>query len=339
MGYHIRNRKPTKPIQVLPSPTYSVESHDLWAAAEAWALSQVNEISPPNACGTLVFPNCAKSIISKFTCSLSRSVRYRNSKVIKGTQNECTWGELGHMAMYGVFEIREEDALIHMHFLARCYDHEHLEGFIDRFNKKHGTSIDVPFIEAPKDVESISVYPFKFGREFKVLFQPLTLARYVYQCGQYFFSNKKEFKKDGFLEFSVNRLNQKFQNLEETIFDEKSEKTTEEIKPSTETLDLPEKSLVRDMTNSCRSLFAKNSLWDLIQLPVDQRDHSEDVEGILLGHVPFRLGRMCQRVTDRAIKAVKEVYKAGLLALFGFGQKIVDFQKRAPVLLGKSTVD
>ena len=77
----------------------------------------------------------------------------------------------------------------------------------------------------------------------------------------------------------------------------------------------------------------------LIQLPVDQRDRGQDVEGVLLGHVPIDLRVVGEGVADGPVKALQEADEAPLLATLGLGQEGVDRQERGTELLAERLVD
>ena len=54
----------------------------------------------------------------------------------------------------------------------------------------------------------------------------------------------------------------------------------------------------------------------MVQLPMDQRDRREDVEGVLLGHVPFELRVVGQGVAYRAVEALEQADEAPLDAWY-----------------------
>jgi len=169
------------------------------------ALSILHEKLPPNACGTIAFPYCSDVIISAFTKKLSEDVRNRNRKIQKEKLQNCSL-----MAMFGVFEVREHDGLIHMHFVARGFDHARLVKTIARFNKVHVTNIDLRYCATPNDVDSITAYPFKFGYDRKVLFKSKSLKRYVYNCGKYFVVGKKKLREEDPLHYEHKKVNRLF---------------------------------------------------------------------------------------------------------------------------------
>ena len=72
---------------------------------------------------------------------------------------------------------------------------------------------------------------------------------------------------------------------------------------------------------------------------MDERDHCQDVEGVLLGHVPLGFWRVSQRVTDRAVQPFQQVHEAVLLALVRFSLEWVDRQERVAELLAEGVVN
>jgi hypothetical protein len=72
---------------------------------------------------------------------------------------------------------------------------------------------------------------------------------------------------------------------------------------------------------------------------VDERDHRQDVEGVLFGHVPLGFRRAGEWVADRAIQPFQQVHEAVLLALVGFSLECVDRQERVAELLPEGIVN
>ena len=181
------------------SPTWSAEAHDRWGSYHCRALLALHEKIPPEVCGTLKFPNATEEHISDFKKRYSRSVRNENKKSKGFTKS----------ALFGVFEISESD-LVHMHFIARDFDYDHLLRFIEKFNKKNNTLFLCSYFKRIDNVDSISAYPFKFGFRRKTLFAPKSLKRYVYQTGQYFLGQKKTLEREGFSEFVYQKAMRNF---------------------------------------------------------------------------------------------------------------------------------
>ena len=74
------------------------------------------------------------------------------------------------------------------------------------------------------------------------------------------------------------------------------------------------------------------------QLTVDERDHRQDVERALFGHVPLGFWSVGERVADRTVKPFQQVHEAVLLALLGFSLKRVDGKERVAELLAEGVV-
>ena len=213
---HFRNKKCRRNHR--KSPTWSVESHDKWGSYHCRALSGLHEKISPQVCGTIAFPNATKELISEFTKKYSRSIRYENKKT-KG---------ISKSALFGVFEITNK-FLVHMHFIARDFDLDHLLRFIKKFNKKNNTLFECPYFMPIEDVDSISAYPFKFGFQRKILFGAKSLNRYVFQTGSYFLGMKKALEREGFEEFIHQKIMRNFdQNILSTAEDYLEKYTSQE---------------------------------------------------------------------------------------------------------------
>jgi len=85
---------------------------------------------------------------------------------------------------------------------------------------------------------------------------------------------------------------------------------------------------------SCGAVVAS-----LVQLAMDQRDHGQDVQSVLLGHVPIDLGVVGEGIADGAAETSQEAHEAPLLATLGLGLEGVDGQEGWTVLLAESGVD
>jgi hypothetical protein len=108
-------------------------------------------------------------------------------------------------AIFGVLEIRSQDDLIHMHWLARNLDVHYLLDHICKFNRKSETQFQLKYYYNIVKIESISAYPFKFGYDEKVIFAKGALKRHVFHCGNYFLGSKKKLERDGLRKFVLQK--------------------------------------------------------------------------------------------------------------------------------------
>lgn len=166
----------------MPSPTFSRKAHDRWGARHVRALDKLHEYAPPSHWATVKFNRPEPtSTIKAFTRSLARAVGYHNR-----TRD-------AHLAMFGVHHI-EADAAVHLHVLIRAGGTEALSFLVrvaEKFNRKHGTTVSVPYCEPPHDVIDVTHYLFKFGSKTKLLFNRNLGMRFVFQCGAYFVDGTK----------------------------------------------------------------------------------------------------------------------------------------------------
>ncbi|MDA1013957.1 MAG: hypothetical protein O3A00_05825 [Planctomycetota bacterium] len=164
------------------SPTFTRKSHDRWAAKHVRALQQIHDILPPTHWLTIKFNRPEPVfIIKKFLATLTRAVGYFNK----------TKGQ--HLALFGVME-PEKGCTVHLHVLVRTTLNNpviFLSNKIDAFNRKHGTTISIPYCEVPDEIDAVTCYPFKLGSKDKLLFESRNGLRYTYQCGKYFLGKSK----------------------------------------------------------------------------------------------------------------------------------------------------
>lgn len=164
------------------SPTFTRKSHDRWAAKHVRALQQIHDILPPTHWLTIKFNRPEPVfIIKKFLATLTRAVGYFNK----------TRGQ--HLGLFGVME-PEKGCTVHLHVLVRTTlnDPAHfIRKKIDAFNRKHGTTISIPYCEVPNEIDAVTCYPFKLGSKEKLLFESKNGLRYTYQSGKYFLGKSK----------------------------------------------------------------------------------------------------------------------------------------------------
>ena len=176
-----------------PSPTFNKKSHDRWGARHVRALDKLHEYLPPTYWATIKFNRPEQiATIKAFTKSLTRAVGYHNR-----TRPD-------HLALFGVLEI-EGDASVHLHVLVRSGDTNPLAFLAkaaDKFNKKYGTTITVPYCQRPDDAIDVTHYLFKLGSKDKLLFARNLGMRFVFQCGRYFIgATKAELERRGRADF------------------------------------------------------------------------------------------------------------------------------------------
>jgi hypothetical protein len=177
------------------SPTFSYESHNKWGSSHCRALSALHEKIPPDVCGTIGFDAGNKSTIALFLKKYREKMTYQHRKHPKEYKS----------AIFGVFEIREHDDLIHMHWIARNFNIIFMEQLIKKFNKQYGTRFAIMYYHPIESVDAISAYPFKFAVNKKIIFQRGSLNRYIYQSGNYFLGMKKRLEREGFVEYMANK--------------------------------------------------------------------------------------------------------------------------------------
>ena len=165
-----------------PSPTFNRKAHDRWGARHVRALDKLHEYAPPTHWATIKFNRPEPiSTIKALTGSLTRAAGYYNR-----TRSV-------HLAMFGVHHI-EADTAVHLHVLVRSGATDplpFLRRVIEKFNRKHGTTVTVPYCEPPDVVIAVTHYLFKLGSKDKLLFNRNLGMRFVFQCGGYFVDGTK----------------------------------------------------------------------------------------------------------------------------------------------------
>jgi len=69
---------------------------------------------------------------------------------------------------------------------------------------------------------------------------------------------------------------------------------------------------------------------------MDQRDHGQDVQSVLLGHVPIDLGVADEGIADGAAETSQEAHEAPLLATLGLGLEGVMARRGGPYFWPKA---
>ena len=191
----------------LSSFTYSFESRDIWGSKHLRSLRQLHQYLPPTHWATLKFNNLETvATIKQFLQCLTKAVAYFNTKS----------GQ--HIAIFGNPHMIH-DGTVHYHLLIRTspvgempFPGEgdtlyldpapFLRGQIDKFNRKNGTIISLPYCETPNSAEATTKYGLQLGNHEAKLFEPHLKMRFSYQCGGYFPKRtKKKHYKQGVYEW------------------------------------------------------------------------------------------------------------------------------------------
>lgn len=181
-----------------PSPTFNRKSHDRWGARHVRALDKLHEFFPPTHWATVKFNRPEPVVTIKFFLqSLARAVGYHNRS------------RADRLALFGVHNI-EADGTVHLHVLVRASGpapQEFLSRAVDKFNRKHRTTITVPFFEPPRDIVAVTHYPFHFDSKDKLLFSRNLGMRFVFQCGRYFLAGTKAmYEREGRFDYVLRTL-------------------------------------------------------------------------------------------------------------------------------------
>lgn len=182
------------------SPTYSWHSHEKWGSRHCSSLTGIHEVHPPKVCGTLAFKNGNADTISHFLSLFAKKMRNIFTKE-KNLCHKLNKPLTPRSAFFGVFEIREYDNLIHMHWMARNFKIQILLDHILVFNTQNNAEFELQYYDNIVNLSAYCAYLFKFGKEEKLIFRKGALRKYVFHCGDYFLGDKNKYMKLGRIKY------------------------------------------------------------------------------------------------------------------------------------------
>ncbi|MFO1043644.1 MAG: hypothetical protein U0941_17820 [Planctomycetaceae bacterium] len=160
----------TDPALIFPSATFSQQSHQKWSSNHFSALAELHKHHPPTHWLTIKFNQQETTDqIRLFLKTLSKSIENHNRRSQEQVQT------------FGVAELGSDET-VHFHVLVRSPEKNPQKFFqqaADKFNKKHGTIISVPYCAVPDDHGNITAYSLKLNHESVRLFLPGSLTRCV----------------------------------------------------------------------------------------------------------------------------------------------------------------